>query len=94
MFESDPRLLFISLHQDNNYPLFSGWGGSWALPAAPHAPPGTYIADPSPMAAAPVPPAPVQRFAGPARLPCSYVTENGIGEGVGTTINVPLPPGR
>ncbi|EFJ42331.1 hypothetical protein VOLCADRAFT_97594 [Volvox carteri f. nagariensis] len=46
MFESDPRVMFISLHQDSNYPLRSG-----------------------------------------------YMTENGVGQGEGTTLNVPLPPG-
>ncbi|KXZ50612.1 hypothetical protein GPECTOR_15g295 [Gonium pectorale] len=45
-FEADPRVLFISVHQDSNYPLRSG-----------------------------------------------YVTENGVGAGEGTTLNVPLPPG-
>jgi hypothetical protein len=93
IFESDDRVLFISLHQDNNYPPKSGCVSlamailQSSLPC--HA---SLACQPLPFAATPC--VCGQRHEVCSAFPCrSYVAEQGMGKGEGFTINVPLPPG-
>jgi hypothetical protein len=41
MFYEDDRVLFISLHQDSNYPLHSGGSDQWGMSFLPHSSPPT-----------------------------------------------------
>jgi hypothetical protein len=41
IFYEDDRVLFISLHQDSNYPLHSGGSDQWGMSFLPHSSPPT-----------------------------------------------------